>query len=43
MKKFWKNASIRLKIGLIMTLFFLFVGFVIYLIPIRIPSPMSAR
>ena len=26
MKTFWKNASIRLKIGLIMTLFFLFVG-----------------
>ena len=43
MKKFWKNASIRLKIGLIMTLFFLFVGFVIYLIPHTDPFPYVSQ
>ena len=33
MKKFWKNANFRLKIGLISTAFFFFVGFVVFLIP----------
>lgn len=33
MKKFWKNANGRLKVGLIMTAVFLFIGFVIYYIP----------
>jgi peptide/nickel transport system permease protein len=33
MKKFWKNANGRLKVGLIMTTVFLFIGFVIYYIP----------
>lgn len=33
MRKFWKNANFRLKAGLIITAFFLFVGFVIYYIP----------
>ena len=28
MKKFWKNASLRLKIGIFITLFFLILGFV---------------
>lgn len=33
MKKFWKNANFRLKAGLIMTAFFLILGFVVYYIP----------
>lgn len=33
MKKFWKNANSRLKIGLIMTAFFVIVGFVVYYLP----------
>lgn len=33
MKKFWKNANGRLKTGLIITFFFVFIGFVIYYIP----------
>lgn len=33
MKKIWKNANIRLKIGLITTAVFLVIGFVIYYIP----------
>lgn len=33
MKKFWKNANIRLKIGLLITIFFLIIGFVIFYIP----------
>ena len=33
MKKFWKNANGRLKVGLCMTLFFLIIGFVVYYIP----------
>lgn len=33
MKKFWKNANLRLKIGLPVTIAFLFIGFVVYLIP----------
>ncbi len=39
MKRFWKNASFRLKLGLIMTLFFLVLGFVVYLIPHADPFP----
>ncbi len=33
MKKFWKNANARLKIGLFMTAFFMILGFVVYYIP----------
>ena len=33
MKKFWKHANMRLKIGLIMTAFFMILGFVVYYIP----------
>lgn len=33
MKKFWKNANGRLKVGLIVTAFFLVIGFVVYYIP----------
>ena len=33
MKKFWKNANVRLKVGIIITAFFLFLGFVVYYIP----------
>jgi peptide/nickel transport system permease protein len=33
MKKFWKNANGRLKLGLIMTAFFMVIGFVVYYIP----------
>lgn len=33
MKKFWKNANLRLKLGLPITLVFVFIGFVIYYIP----------
>lgn len=37
MKKFWKNANFRLKAGLIMTTFFLLVGFVVYYFPHQNP------
>ncbi len=33
MKKFWKNANFRLRTGLIITLFFFILGFVVYYIP----------
>ena len=33
MRKFWKNVSLRFKAGLIMTAFFLAIGFVVYYIP----------
>ncbi|WP_099204156.1 ABC transporter permease [Scatolibacter rhodanostii] len=33
MKKFWRNANSRLKVGMIMTFIFFFIGFVIYYIP----------
>lgn len=33
MKKFWRNASFRFKAGLIMTAFFLIIGFVVYYFP----------
>lgn len=33
MAKFWKNANGRLKVGMFVTLFFLILGFVVYLIP----------
>lgn len=33
MRKFWKNANGRLKIGLIMTAFFVILGFVVFYIP----------
>ena len=33
MKKFWRNASFRFKAGMIMTAFFLLVGFAVYYFP----------
>ncbi|MDL2206578.1 ABC transporter permease [Eubacteriales bacterium OttesenSCG-928-N13] len=33
MKKFWKNANMRLKVGMFMTAFFMILGFVVYFIP----------
>lgn len=33
MKKFWKNANLRLKAGLIITAIFLIIGFIVYYIP----------
>ena len=33
MKKFWKVANFRLKAGLIITAFFLIIGFVVYYFP----------
>ncbi|MDF2487341.1 MAG: peptide transporter permease [Herbinix sp.] len=33
MKKFWKNANISLKAGMIMTFIFVIIGFVIYFLP----------
>jgi len=43
MKKFWKNASPRLKGGLLITLFFLILGFVVYYIPHTDPFPNNIR
>ena len=43
MKKFWKNASLRLKIGIFITLFFLILGFVVYFIPHADPIPNNIR
>ena len=43
MKKFWKNASFRLKLGLIVTAFFLILGFVVYFIPHTDPFPNNIR
>lgn len=43
MKKFWKNASLRLKIGIIITLFFLILGFVVYFFPHADPFPNNIR
>lgn len=39
MKRFWKNASFRLKLGLIITIFFLILGFVVFYIPHENPFP----
>ena len=43
MKKFWKNANGRLKFGLIVTAFFLILGFVVYYIPHVDPFPNNIR
>ena len=43
MKKFWKNASLRLKLGLIITICFLILGFVVYFIPHADPFPNNIR
>jgi len=43
MKKFWKNASLRLKLGLIITIFFLILGFVVYFFPHADPFPNNIR
>lgn len=37
MKLFWKNANSRLKIGIIMTLFFFILGFVVFFVPHQDP------
>ena len=39
MKKFWKNSSFRLKAGLIITIFFLILGFIVFYIPHDDPFP----
>ncbi len=41
--KFWKNANFRLKVGLIITIFFLILGFVVYYIPHADPFPNNIR
>ncbi len=33
MRKFWRNSNFRLKTGLIITVIFLIIGFIVYLIP----------
>lgn len=33
MKKFWKNANFRLKAGLLVTAFFVIIGFIVYFFP----------
>lgn len=43
MKKFWKNASARLKIGLIITIFFLVLGYLVFFIPHENPFPNNIR
>ena len=43
MKKFWKNAPLRLKLGLLITIFFLILGFVVYFIPHDDPFPNNIR
>ncbi len=43
MKRFWKNANSRLKIGLCITIFFLILGFLVYLIPHTDPFPNNIR
>ena len=43
MKKFWKNASFRLKFGLICTAVFLILGFVIFYLPHTNPFPNVIR
>lgn len=43
MKKFWKNANGRLKFGLIVTAFFLILGFVVFYIPHADPFPNNIR
>ncbi len=39
MKKFWKNASFRLKFGLICTAVFLILGFIVFYLPHTNPFP----
>ena len=43
MKKFWKNSSLRLKLGLFITIFFLILGFVVYFVPHVDPFPNNIR
>ena len=43
MKKFWKNSSLRLKLGLLITIFFLILGFVVYFMPHADPFPNNIR
>ena len=37
MKKFWRNANLRLKAGLIITAIFVIIGFIVYYIPHQDP------
>ena len=43
MKKFWKNSSLRLKLGLLITICFLILGFVVYFVPHTDPFPNNIR
>ena len=43
MKKFWKNAPLRLKLGLLITIFFLILGFIVFYIPHEDPFPNNIR
>ena len=43
MKKFWKNSSLRLKLGLFITICFLILGFVVYFVPHTDPFPNNIR
>lgn len=43
MKKFWKNANFRLKVGIFVTLFFFILGFVVFYIPHVDPFPNNIR
>ena len=40
-KKFWKNSNFRLKFGLIVTIFFFILGFIVYYIPHIDPCTFS--
>lgn len=42
MKKFWKNANLSLKAGLIMTTVFVIIGFVIYFLPHKNPFTFNS-
>lgn len=43
LKRFWKNANGRLKFGMIVTAFFLILGFIVFYIPHTNPFPNNIR
>ena len=43
MKKVWKNSSFRFRAGLIITLFFIVLGFIVFYIPHADPFPNNIR
>ena len=43
MKKVWKNSSFRFRAGLIITLFFIVLGFIVFYIPHTDPFPNNIR